>query len=76
MATGSLFQLPFPTDLEELWLSRNPLSGQVPTEFGNLAGLTFLDLRDTLLSGPLPESRPRGCSAPKVLSAALPLALQ
>ena len=48
-----------PADLEELWLSRNPLSGQVPTKLGNLTGLMFLDLRDTLLSGPLPESLTR-----------------
>ena len=46
-------------DLEELWLSRNPLSGQVPTELQNLTGLTFLDLRNTLLSGPLPEGLTR-----------------
>lgn len=41
---------PWPEDAEVI------SSGLIPSELGDLVGLTSLDLRDNDLSGPLPES--------------------
>jgi Leucine-rich repeat (LRR) protein len=39
----------------ELVISNSGLTGEIPTEIGNLTNLTFLDLRDNELSGHIPS---------------------
>ena len=46
-------------NLEELLLGGNVISGRIPPDLGSLVNLTALDLRQTMLSGPLPESLTR-----------------
>ena len=42
------------TDLAQLYLSGNELSGPIPTELGNLTNLTSLNLADNQLTGLIP----------------------
>ncbi|CAL5079200.1 unnamed protein product [Urochloa decumbens] len=44
------------TNLQWLRTPMNNISGAIPSEIGNLAGLQTLDFRDNRLSGPIPES--------------------
>jgi hypothetical protein len=41
--------------IEQLWLSNNTITGQIPSELGSLGALTILDLVANELSGAVPE---------------------
>ncbi|KAI7741640.1 hypothetical protein M8C21_017649, partial [Ambrosia artemisiifolia] len=70
--TGSLNglspQLSVLTNLENLNLSRNGLSGGVPPFLTNSRKLKFLDLSKNLLSGPVPDEFFLTCSSLRLLS--------
>ena len=42
------------TNLTDLWLSNNQLTGAIPTELGQLTNLTFLNLYNNQLTGAIP----------------------
>ena len=42
------------SNLEQLWLNNNQLSGSIPVELGDLSNLTFLGLYSNQLSGSIP----------------------
>jgi Leucine-rich repeat (LRR) protein len=46
----------FSTNLQWLRMTNNRISGAIPLDIGNLAGLEMLDLTTNLLSGAIPES--------------------
>ena len=43
------------SNLTQVYLRDNQLTGSIPPELGNLAGLTALDLRNNLLTGEIPD---------------------
>lgn len=56
--------------LQRLNLSRNSLSGNVPTSFANLSSIQFLDLSENSLSGPLPGDLFGNCESLRFVSLA------
>jgi hypothetical protein len=50
-------------------LNSNKLTGSIPPSLGKLSSVTWLDLADNLLTGPLPNSKDNGTGLDQLLEA-------